>query len=50
MRVKKKKAHKKYAKFYSTAFKFRPPYRILVDGALLHSVTSLPSFDLKTAL
>ena len=50
MRVKKKKTHKKYAKFFVTAFKFRPPFRVLVDGALLHSASSLFPLDLKTAL
>ena len=47
MRVKKRKAQKKYGKFYATVFKFRPPYRFLVDGALLYRARDV---DLKSQL
>lgn len=46
MRVKRLKKYKKYVSFYKVVYKFRPPYKILVDGNFLHTAVS-SGFNLR---
>ena len=40
MRVKRAKKYKKYINFYKVVYKFKPPFKILVDGNFLHTAVS----------
>ncbi|KAJ3690949.1 hypothetical protein LUZ61_020113 [Rhynchospora tenuis] len=40
MRVKKQKRHRKVVRFYSACFGFREPYKVLLDGTLVHHLLS----------
>ena len=46
MRVKRLKKYKKYISFYKVVYKFRPPYKILVDGNFFHTAIA-NGFNLK---
>ncbi len=46
MRVKRLKKYKKYVNFYKVVYKFKPPFKILVDGNFFHLATS-SDFNLK---
>jgi U3 small nucleolar RNA-associated protein 23 len=40
MRVKRLKKYKKYVNFYKVVYKFKPPFKILVDGNFFHLAVS----------
>ena len=40
MKVKRFKKYKRYVNFYKVVYKFRPPYKILVDGNFFHLAVS----------
>ncbi|KAJ3672254.1 hypothetical protein LUZ60_006975 [Juncus effusus] len=40
MRVKKQKRHRKVVRFYSACFGFREPYKVLLDGTIVHHLLS----------
>jgi hypothetical protein len=46
MRIKRLKKYKKYVNFYKVVYKFKPPYKILVDGNFFHNAVS-NDFNLK---
>ena len=36
MRIKRAKKYKRYVNLFKVVYKFKPPYRVLVDGGFLH--------------
>ena len=46
MRIKRGKKYKKWINFYKVVYKFKPPYRLLVDGNFFHKAVS-QGFDLR---
>lgn len=46
MRVKRAKKYKKYVSFYKVVYKFKPPFKILVDGNFFHNAVAT-GFSLK---
>ena len=46
MRVKRLKKYKKYVNFYKVVYKFRPPFKILVDGNFFHNAITV-GFSLR---
>ena len=49
MRIKRGKKYHKYVNFYRVVYKFRAPFKVLVDGVFLHKSMSTPG-DLKKQL
>ena len=47
MRIKRGKKYKRYISYFKVVFKFKPPYRVLVDGGFLHAAGRNGGFDLK---
>jgi len=50
MRIKRGKKYKRYVSYFKVVFKFKPPYRVLVDGGFLHAAVRNGGFDLKQNL
>ena len=46
MRIKRAKKYKKYVNFFKVVYKFKPPFKVLVDGNFFHqAITS--DFNLR---
>ena len=50
MRIKRGKKYKKYVNHFKVVYKFKPPYRVIVDGGFLHYAVKNGDFDLKSNL
>ena len=49
MKVKRFKKYKKYVNFYKVVYKFRAPFKVLIDGNFLHQATT-SDFNLRDNL
>lgn len=49
MRIKRGKKYHKYVNFYRVVYKFRAPFKVLIDGLFLHKSMSAAG-DLKKLL
>ena len=47
MRIKRAKKYKRYVNLFKVVYKFKPPYRVLVDGSFLHYAVKNQDFDLN---
>ena len=47
MRIKRGKKYRKLVSHFKVVFKFKPPYRVLVDGGFLHYAIKNNDFDLR---
>ena len=50
MRIKRAKKYKRYVSHFKVVYKFKPPYRVMVDGGFLHYAVKNGDFDLKANL
>jgi len=50
MRIKRAKKYKRYVSHFKVVYKFKPPYRIMVDGGFLHYAVKNGDFDLRKNL
>ena len=47
MRIKRAKKYKRIVNHFKVVYKFKPPYRVIVDGGFLHYAVKNGDFDLK---
>ena len=47
MRIKRGKKYKKYVNHFKVVYKFKPPYRVMIDGGFLHYAVKNGDFDLQ---
>ena len=47
MRIKRGKKYKRYVNHFKVVYKFKPPYRVMIDGGFLHYAVKNGDFDLK---
>lgn len=50
MRIKRGKKYKKFVQHFKVVYKFKPPYRVMVDGQFLHYAVRNGDFDLQSNL
>jgi len=50
MRIKRSKKYKRYVNHFKVVYKFKPPYRVVIDGGFLHYAVKNGDFDLKSNL
>jgi rRNA-processing protein FCF1 len=50
MRIKRGKKYKKYVSHFKVVYKFKPPYRVMIDGGFLHYAVTNGDFDLQSNL
>jgi len=50
MRIKRAKKYHKYISHWKVVYKFKPPYRVIVDGGFLHYAVSNGDFDIRKHL
>lgn len=47
MRIKRAKKYKRYVSHFKVVYKFKPPYRVMIDSGFLHYAVKNGDFDLK---
>jgi len=47
MRIKRGKKYRKYVNHFKVVYKFKPPYRVMVDGGFLHYAVKNGDFDVR---
>ena len=47
MRIKRGKRYRRIVQHFKVVFKFKPPYRVMVDGGFLHYAVKNGDFDLR---
>ena len=50
MRIKRGKKYKRYVNHFKVVYKFKPPYRVLIDSSFLHYAVKNGDFNLKSNL